>query len=219
MDYQDTETQNGSYKVVGVPSISTFQIVLGISVNKADSTTQPGSSSFIYWYKSSCNGDQHDQKAPSQCKTGTGNNPLPLGFNPTLGDYFHTYKGPQPIVYTLHHNWGTTGNFNTHNKKVYFKIVGKDLVFDVQHNNYAPFQNEDLPTGFSINFDQTTDPLTVQLMETGVGKIYSNAIVKPDDKLYLRFMRYTADTAASDSVENLSLGYITVPGEFKPVKK
>ena len=219
MDYQDTETQNGSYKVVGVPSISTFQIVLGISVNKADSTTQPGSSSFIYWYKSSCNGDQHDQKAPSQCKTGTGNNPLPLGFDPTLGDYFNTYKGPQPIVYTLHHNWGTTGNFNTHNKKVYFKIVGKDLVFDVQHNNYAPFQNEDLPTGFSINYDQTTTPLTAQLMETGVGKIYSNAIVKPDDKLYLRFMRYIADSAAAGSVENLSLGYITVPGEFKPVKK
>ncbi|MAD24893.1 MAG: hypothetical protein CMO44_12060, partial [Verrucomicrobiales bacterium] len=147
------------------------------------------------------------------------NNPLPLGFDPTLWDYFNTYKGPQPIVYRLMGNYGNTSIFTTHHKKVYFKIVGKDLVFDVQHNNYAPFENEDLPTGFSINFDQTTTGLTTQLMQTGVGKIYSNAIVKPDDKLYLRFMRYTADTAASDSVENLSLGYITVPGEFKPVKK
>jgi len=224
-DYQDTETQNGSYKVVGVPSSSTFQITLGITVNKPDSSTQPGSTSFIYWYKSGCNGDQHDQKAPSQCKTGTRNNPLPSGFDPTLQASasrtwsFNTYKGPQPIVYRLMGNWGALSVFSTHHKKVYFKIVGKDLVFDVQHNNYSPFENEDLPTGFSINFDQTTTALSNELMQTGVGKIYSNAIVKPDDKLYLRFMRYSADSTATGSVVNLSLGYITVPGEFKPVKK
>ena len=223
--YQNTEAQNGSYKVVGVPSADRFQITLAISVDKADDIASAASTSFMYWYKSSCNGDQHDQNAPSQCKTGTRNNPLPLGFDPTLGDYFNTYKGPQPIVYRLMGNYGNTSIFTTHHKKVYFKIVGKDLVFDVQHNNYAPFQNEDYPTGFSINHDAETTPLTTQLMETGVGKIYTNAIVKPDDKLYLRFMRTVADSSVEEtkddvgSVVNLSLGYITVPGEFKPVKK
>tara|TARA_B100000482_G_scaffold4646_1_gene3947 strand:+ start:2952 stop:4049 length:1098 start_codon:yes stop_codon:yes gene_type:complete len=224
--YQDTESQNGSYKVTGVPTSNTFQIVLTISVSKADNTTNSGSSSFIYWYKSSCNGDQHDQKAPSQCKTGTRNNPLPLGFDPNAVSTsalatanWNSYKGPQPIVYRLMGNWSQTSRFSTHNKKVYFKIVGKDLVFDVQHNNYAPYENEDLPTGFSINYNIENTSLTTQLMETGVGKIYSNAIVKPDDKLYLRFIRTTADSTSSGSITNLSLGYITVPAEFKPVKK
>ncbi|MAD24894.1 MAG: hypothetical protein CMO44_12065 [Verrucomicrobiales bacterium] len=249
--YQNTEAQNGSYKVVGVPSADRFQITLAISVDKADDIASAASTSFMYWYKSSCNGDQHDQNAPSQCKTGTRNNPLPLGFNPAASATkalethgsglsgaldlnasalaaanWNSYKGPKPIVYRLMGNWGAERFiFDNHNKKVYFKIVGKDLVFDVQHNNYAPFQNEDYPTGFSINHDAETTPLTTQLMETGVGKIYTNAIVKPDDKLYLRFMRTVADSSVEEtkddvgSVVNLSLGYITVPGEFKPVKK
>ena len=188
--YQNTEAQNGSYKVSGVPNTSSFQITLKITVAKAMGSNH-GQSSFIYWYKSSCNGEQHDQNTPSQCKTGTPNNPLPLGFDPQAVSTsalatanWNSYKGPQPIVYKLQGPFGSTNIHDSGNKKIYFKIVGKDLVFDVQHNNYAPFQNEDLPTGFSINHDETTQGLTTQLMEAGGGKIYSNAIVKPDDKLY-----------------------------------
>jgi hypothetical protein len=58
-------------------------------------------------------------------------------------------------------------------------------------------------------------------MEQGAGKIYSNAIVKPDDKLYLRFMECTslANGDLSGCDKSKSLGYITVPKELKPVKK
>ena len=225
-DYQNTETQNGSYKVFSVTS-DTFQVTLKITVAKPQADNH-GQTSFIYWYKSSCNDEEHDQNTPSQCKTGTSNNPLPLGFDPGAIDgsalakaNWNSYKGPQPIVYALQGPWGSTNIHDSSNKKIYFKIVGKDLVFDVQHNNYFPYQNDDLPTGFSINFDETTSSLTTTLMEQGAGKIYSNAIVKPDDKLYLRFMECTslANGDLSGCDKSKSLGYITVPKELKPVKK
>ena len=233
--FENTEAQSGSYKVFSVDTNS-FQVTLKISVSKGItgdpfSNLNNASSSYIYWYKSSCNGEDHDQNTPSQCKTGTSKNPLPLGFDPqavtTSALATANYNGgvvgtsSQPIVYALQGPWENKSTHDSSNKKIYFKIVGKDLVFDVQHNNYFPYENEDLPTGFSINFDETTSSLTTTLMEQGAGKIYSNAIVKPDDKLYLRFMECTslANGDLSGCDKSKSLGYITVPKELKPVKK